>query len=205
MDNLHCPAIGGTTFLVDNNIKQDFQHNQVSLLGNKSTVPSTHKEALMPISNQYTHAQHNSIHTHNTQTSTAAEQPVGINCHAAAAGTADSLVGIHRHAAVNPLISLKTKRILMPGDHLTLQTNLPDQQILVEANQPTKWPPPTLATICNQSLSITNTTNKPVYIDNKHTHSIKLTLTTVVDTTIQLQWILWTTPMQTKLVNITAS
>ena len=120
-ENLHCPAIGGTTFLVDNNIKQDFQHNQVSLLGNKSTVPITHKEALMPISNLYTnHAQHNSIHSHHTQTSTEAEQPVGINRHAAAAGTADSSFGIHRHTAVNPLISRKTKRILMPGDQLTL-------------------------------------------------------------------------------------
>ena len=39
--NLHCPVIGGTTFIKDNNIKQDFVHNQISLLVNKCIVPST--------------------------------------------------------------------------------------------------------------------------------------------------------------------
>ena len=63
---------------------------------------------------------------HNTQTSTAAEQPVVINCHAAAAGTADSLVGIHCHAAVNPLISLKTKRSVCKFKNLPeILKNLP--------------------------------------------------------------------------------
>merc|ERR1712041_14744 len=48
--HLHCPVIGGTTFIKDNNIKQDFVNNQITLLGNKCTVPSTQREALLPIS-----------------------------------------------------------------------------------------------------------------------------------------------------------
>ena len=40
-DRLHCPAIGGTTFILDNDIKQDFVKNQISLLGNKCSVPAT--------------------------------------------------------------------------------------------------------------------------------------------------------------------
>ena len=69
--------------------------------------------------------------------------------------------------------------------HAYPHTNLPDQPIFVEANQPNLWPPPTLATIRNQSLHVPNNTNKPIIIDNKHTHSIKLTPATIVDTTVQ--------------------
>ena len=47
--HLHCPAIGGTTFLQDNNIKQDFSNNIIHLLGNTCIVPSTRREALLPV------------------------------------------------------------------------------------------------------------------------------------------------------------
>ena len=60
--NLHCPVIGGTMFIKDNNIKQDFVHNQISLLRNKCTVPSTH-EALLPIA-QHINTNLNTIYTH---------------------------------------------------------------------------------------------------------------------------------------------
>ena len=56
--HLHYPVIGGTTFIRDNNITQNFVHNQISLLGNKCTVPSTQREALLPITQQL-----NSQHT----------------------------------------------------------------------------------------------------------------------------------------------
>ena len=36
-----------------------------------------------------------------------------------------------------------------------------------------------------KSLEITNTTNKPVFIDNKHVLSLKLIPTTVIDTTFK--------------------
>ena len=39
--HLHCPVIGGTTFIKDNNIKQDFSNNIIHLLGNTCIVPST--------------------------------------------------------------------------------------------------------------------------------------------------------------------
>ena len=61
--HLHYPVIGGTKFERDNNIKQDFVHNQISLLGNKCTVPSTQREALLPIA-QHISTSHNTNHTH---------------------------------------------------------------------------------------------------------------------------------------------
>ena len=58
--NLHCPVIGGTTFIKDN-IKQDFLLNHIYLLGTRCTVHRTQREALLPIS------QHsNIIHYTNT-------------------------------------------------------------------------------------------------------------------------------------------
>ena len=47
--HLHCTAIGGTTFIKDNNIKQDFSNNIIHLLGNTCIVPSTRREALLPV------------------------------------------------------------------------------------------------------------------------------------------------------------
>ena len=58
VQNLHYHVIGETTFVRDNNIKQDFVHNQISLLGRKCIVPSTQREALLPIS-QHNNTIHN--------------------------------------------------------------------------------------------------------------------------------------------------
>ena len=46
---LHSPAIGGTLFIRDNGIKQDFIHNTISLLNDRSTVPATTREATLPV------------------------------------------------------------------------------------------------------------------------------------------------------------
>ena len=76
---------------------------------------------------------------------------------------------------------MKTKRILLPGDHLSVKTHLPDQEILVEATNSNNWPPPTLASIKNHNMDIHNTTTKPILIDGKSTLSLKLTPTTQTD------------------------
>ena len=78
--NLHCPVIGGTTFIKDNNIKQDFVHNQISLLGNKCIVPSTRREALLPIS-QHHNTIHNTAHnrTHKLNSTTPITRAQGLD------------------------------------------------------------------------------------------------------------------------------
>ena len=47
--HLYCTAIGGTTFIKDNNIKQDFNNNIINLLDNTCIIPSTRKEAILPV------------------------------------------------------------------------------------------------------------------------------------------------------------
>ena len=144
--HLHCPVIGGTTFIKDNNIKQDFVNNQITLLGNKCTVPSTQREALLPVAttnNQLTPTCLYSTTLSNTQT----PQPLANPQHS--------------------LISIKSKRILLPGDSLTINTNLPDQDIVLEAAKSSSWPPPTLAAITNKVTQLTNTSNTPVILDGK--------------------------------------
>ena len=103
--------IGGTTFIKDNKIKQDFVHNQISLLGNKCTVPTTQCEAPLPIV-QHISTSLNTLHT-NTNTNTIAHQP-------------------HKNI-IKPLgkstillVSIKAKRIILPGDDLKIKIDLPD-------------------------------------------------------------------------------
>ena len=164
--NLHCPVIGGTTFIKDNNIKQDFVHNQISLLGNKCTVPSTQREALLPIAQHigtnhntiYTH-KHHTHHLHSTSTnntpggsSLASHEAwpamVGGSSSLASCGAWPTVVGGSNPGPTattnntptqplgkntNSLVSIKSKRIILPGDHLTVKTELPDQEMVVEA------------------------------------------------------------------------
>ena len=118
--NLHCPVIGGTTFIKDNNIKQDFVHNQISLLGNKCTVPSTQREALLPIA-QHISTNHNTIHTHKHHT------------HQLHSSTTNNTTTQPLAKTVNPLVSIKSMRIILPGDFLNVKTDLPDQDMVVEA------------------------------------------------------------------------
>ena len=60
---------------------------------------------------------------------------------------------------------------------MTVRTELPDQQMVVEAVKMYKWPPPTLAAVKNNIIKVTNTTNSPVLLDGKNTLSLQLTPT----------------------------
>ena len=55
----------------------------------------------------------------------------------------------------------------MPGYSLSITTDMPNQSVVVEANQPSQWPPPMLASIKHKSLEITNSTNEPMQINDK--------------------------------------
>ena len=151
--HLHCPVIGGTTFIKDNNIKQDFVNNQITLLGNKCTVPSTQREALLPISTTHNHLTPTCLYS-TTLGHTQTTQPLANTQHS--------------------LISIKAKRILLPGDSLDIKIDLPDQEIVLEAAKSNSWPPPTLASVTNKVTKLTNTSNTPVILDGKKTLSLRL-------------------------------
>lgn len=54
--------------------------------------------------------------------------------------------------ATIPLVSIEAKMIILPGDHLTVKTDLPDQNIVVEAIKSSRWPQPQLAVIKNNMV-----------------------------------------------------
>jgi len=193
--NLHCPVIGGTTFIKDNNIKQDFVCNQISLLGNRCTVPSTQREALLPIA-QYNNTNHDTnsttclhcLHSILAQQLPTATQTYLQQLNSTTLNTTSTTP--HRTATQplatppNPLISIKARKILLPGDHLTITTDLPDQEMLVEATKSNNWPPPTLAAINNKNIKLRNNTTNPILLDGKQTLSLRLTPTTHADITL---------------------
>ena len=111
--SLHCPVIGGTTFIKDNNIKQDFVHNQIYLLGNKCTVPSMQREALLPIAKHIS----TSLSTLCTHKST----------HTTDNSSSNNITTIPLAKVTNPLGSIKSKKIILPGDYLSIKTDLLDQ------------------------------------------------------------------------------
>ena len=78
---------------------------------------------------------------------------------------------------VAPLVSIKARKIILPGEKLNIKTDLPDQIVLIEAIKTHRWPPPTLAAIKNNVATITNTTKSPVLLDGKSTLSLCLTPT----------------------------
>ena len=61
----------------------------------------------------------------------------------------------------------QVKKILLPGDHMTVKTNIWDQQILVESTKSSSRPPQTLALITNKSMKIHNTSNQSILMDRK--------------------------------------
>ena len=180
--NLHCPVIGGTTFIKDNNIKQDFVHNQISLLGNKCTILSTQREALLPIA-QHNSTNHNTIHTHKYTHQLHSSRPLPHLDEVDRGATNTTHTQLHNTTTqplakpTNPLVSIKSKRIILPGDYLTVKADLPDQDMVVEAVKTHQWPPPTLAAVKNNLIKVTNTSDSPVLLDGKHTLSLQLTPT----------------------------
>ncbi len=94
--NLHTDWIGGTLFLLDNEVIQDFKRNQITLLDGKCTVLATRPESLMPIS------------------------PTPLS----PAPTTPAI----SHTTL-PLVTLKSKQIILPGDSTDIPFNLPDQII----------------------------------------------------------------------------
>ena len=83
------------------------------------------------------------------------------------------------------LISIKTNKIVSPGDSMELETNLPDQTVLVEGWNGEHWPDPQLASIKDGILYIDNPPGSHTILSKKKVNSLKLTPVTYTD---------WNTP-----------
>ena len=111
----HCfTVIGGTTFIWDNIIKQDFVYNQISLLDNYCTVSSARRGFHSCISPQ----QYHTLHQHNTCTQYIPPQKHHTNKHS------------HNHTTT-PLTKLT------PRDRVLLVSSEPHYTATQQQVQPT--------------------------------------------------------------------
>ena len=94
------------------------------------------------------------------------------------------------------LMSLKTNKIIMPGDTIDIDTEIEDQTVLVEGFNGSHWPPPQVVNINKETIPITNTSSKPVILTTQKVNSIKITPTQTVD---------WSSPSYSSLSSISTS
>ena len=80
----------------------------------------------------------------------------------------------------HPLISLKTKQIL-PGDSITIPTDIADQDVLAEGWKSSHWLPPQQSHIKDSFLHLHNNSTKPVIIKGDKANPIKLTSIKMLD------------------------
>lgn len=152
---LHCPVIGGTLFLKQNGITQDFTNNTISLLHNRKIVPATTLEATFPVMNHTT-------------------------------------LPNNRYN----LMSIKTNKIVLPGESIDIDTTLEDQTALVEGFNSNHWPAPQVVNIAQGKIPIVNTSTEPVVLTSHKVNSIKITPTEIID---------WSSPSYAALSSITTS
>ena len=93
-------------------------------------------------------------------------------------------------------MSIKTNKIILPGDSINIDTTMTDQTVLVEGWKGNHWPEPQVVAITQGKLPITNNTSKPVILKNNKVNSIKVTPTEVID---------WTAPSFSSLSTITTT
>ena len=80
------------------------------------------------------------------------------------------------------LVSIPDGLIIMPGESASIPVNMSDQQVVVKPFQSGNWIQPQLASIQQQSLTITNTSKHPITSSkNKKANKFKITTTTVQD------------------------
>lgn len=79
------------------------------------------------------------------------------------------------------IVCIFISKILMPGNSTNIQTNLPDQKVIVESFKADQWPLPQLASIKNQSITLFNNLKKPVFLIEKKATTIKIIPATITD------------------------
>ena len=94
------------------------------------------------------------------------------------------------------LMSIKTNKIVLPGESIDIDTTLEDQTVLVEGFNSNHWPAPQVVNIAQGRIPIVNTSTEPVILTSHKVNSIKITPTETVD---------WSSPSYTTLSSITTS
>lgn len=86
-----------------------------------------------------------------------------------------------RNGDTVPLISLKYKQLIMPGDTIDIPTKFADQQVIAEGWRHSDWPAPQLTEVINGSISLTNHSSQPVILRDNKVNSVKITTTKSTD------------------------
>ena len=134
----------------------------LSLSQDKKIVPATSIEATLPIQP----VQYSTLHSPGAQSMSESQ--------------------VHRQKPTLPahsLMSIKSNKIILPGESLELDMTIPDQTVIVEGWLPHHWPDPQLVSISQGKLQVTNNTTEPVLFDNKKVKSLKIMTTEHTDWT----------------------
>ena len=91
-------------------------------------------------------------------------------------------------------MSIKTNKIILPGESEDIDTQLEDQTVLIEGFNSQHWPAPQVVTIAQGKIPIVNTSAEPVILNSHKVNSIKVTPTEVID---------WSSPRYAALSSIT--
>ena len=143
--DLQSPLLGGTVFMVDNEIEQNLFKKVIHIHDRKITVQQTDPMSLLPIqsisSDQSLSEDCSSI----TQTKIAATpmwKPITVNC--------------------------KTIKVILPGHDITQVVKVPNDTVVAiepwENNKNPDWPEPQLCTVKDNSITIRNNSPEPVIL-----------------------------------------
>ena len=78
-------------------------------------------------------------------------------------------------------MSLKTNKIILPGDTIKIDTEMADQTVLVKGYNRNHWPELQVMTISQKKFPITNNTTSTVILNKSKVNSIKVTPTEEID------------------------
>lgn len=98
------------------------------------------------------------------------------------------------------LMSVKTNKIIVPGESIDLDTTMPDQTALVEGWNSHHWPEPQIVEITKGKMWIRNINSTPVILTHNRANSIKVTPTEIVDWTVPSLSTITTTTKSTTLM-----
>ena len=147
---LNAPYIGGTPFLKDNCIDQDFVRDMIHLHDRSESVKPTNPLSILPTIPTFNYS--NNINGCEKENTTALSKTMPANDN------------------VKPctLLTLKQKKVLYPGQVINMAVPHSDGDVVAvepwEQNKNTSWPPPHLTIVKDKSIKIVNTTDLPISI-----------------------------------------
>ena len=181
--SLHCGFIGGTLFIKDNHIRQDFNKNTISLLNGRHKVMTTVMESTFPIKPTASILSVK-LTTMNPPAVAPMEKP-SVKMKSAITTTTMPEMKVTRMVTSksSPLIFIKESKIIMPGDYKEQKVNdLHDGSIvLAEGHEANTWIRPQLRTIRGGMVLLQNKKADPVFLSKNKKSVVKLTPTKLVD------------------------